>query len=289
VAFFRAAEWKKSGEGMSKKHLIIGLWVIIIWIVSPSSVMGQDPHSHHGTPAEAAKGKPFQAKMSAPFAIRQGQSFIAHIHIQDDKGRRVSDFEIFQEKLMHLILVSDDLGFFLHLHPEYRSGGHFQTNITLPFAGTYTMFCDYKPAGHHEQLSVLKLHARGVKKAPDIKDIQEIEKTVDDIKVRLIFSPKTVKANEETVVTFDLRQASDDKPVTGLQPYLGEKGHLVVIRKSTALTAEDYIHAHAMKEGKESEIQFMTRFPKAGLYKMWCQFNRGGRILTADFRIDVNH
>jgi hypothetical protein len=47
---------------------------------------------------------------------------------------------------------------------------------------------------------------------------------------------------------FDLKQL-DGKPVTGLEAYLGEKGHLVIIRKSAPLNDKDYIHAHAMKEG----------------------------------------
>ena len=272
---------------MNRRQLIIGVCVILAWTASTSSaVMGQDAHSQHGIHSAGATERLFQAKMSVPDEIKPGESFTIDIHIQDDKGQKVADFDIFQEKLMHLILVSDDLAFFSHLHPVHQGSGHFQTTAILPSAGTYTLFSDYKPAGDREQVSVLKLRMKGTEKSSGITDMKVTEKVVQDTRVRMSFSPKTVKANEDAIVTFDLKQL-DGKPVTGLGPYLGEKGHLVVIRQSAPLTDKDYIHAHAMKEGKASEIKFTTRFPDKGLYKLWCQFNSNGRILTADFWINI--
>ena len=272
---------------MNGRQLIIGVCAIIAWIMSASSaVMGQDSHSQHGTHSAAAPERVFQAKMSVPDETRPGESFTIDIHIQDDKGRKVADFDVFQEKLMHLILVSDDLGFFSHLHPVHQGSGHFQMTAILPSAGTYTLFSDYKPAGDREQISVLKLRMNGAEKTAGVTDMKSSEKIVQDIQVRMSFSPKTVKTNEDAIVTFDLKQL-DGKPVTGLGPYLGEKGHLVVIRKSAPLIDKDYIHAHAVKEGEASEIKFTARFPDEGLYKLWCQFNNKGRILTADFWINI--
>ena len=274
---------------MNRNRLIISAWVIIAWMLSTSSaVMGQDAHSQHRTHSAEATEKVFQAKLSVPDEIRTGSSFTINIHIQDDKGQRVADFDIFQEKLMHLILVSDDLDFFRHLHPEYKGDGHFQTKAIVPSVGAYTLFSDYKPAGQREQLSVLKLLMKGTEKSSSVTDLKITEKTIEDTEVSINFSPRMVKANEDIIIMFDLKQVLDGMPVTKLEPYLGEKGHLVVIRKSAALTIKDYIHAHAMEqEGGASGIKFMTRFPDKGLYKLWCQFNRQGRILTADFWINI--
>lgn len=272
---------------MRRKQMIIGVCVILTWIASTASaVIGQDAHSQHGTHSAVVKERVFQAKMSVPDEIKPDKSFTIDIHIRDDKGQKVADFDIFQEKLMHLILVSDDLAFFSHLHPEHRGDGHFQTTAILPSAGVYTLFSDYMPAGQKEQLSVLQLPMKGIKKSAGVTDRKITEKVVQDTRVSMSFSPKTVKANEDAIVIFDLKQL-DGKPVTGLRPYLGQKGHLVVIRKSAPLTDKDYIHAHAMKEGEASEIKFTTRFSDKGLYKLWCQFNNEGRILTADFWINI--
>ncbi|MFN7661908.1 MAG: hypothetical protein ACK5P3_27990, partial [Dolichospermum sp.] len=69
--------------------------------------------------------------------------------------------------------------------------------------------------------------------------------------------------------------------------YLGEKGHLVIIKSSSPLTKSDYIHAHALKNSPDGKIEFETKFPKSGTYKMWLQFNRNGNIKTADFWVKV--
>ena len=197
---------------MNRRQLIIGVCVILAWTASTSSaVMGQDAHSQHGIHSAGATERLFQAKMSVLGEIKPGEAFTIDIHIQDDKGQNVDDFDIFQEKLMHLILVSDDLAFFSHLHPVHQGSGHFQTTVILPSAGTYTLFSDYKPAGDREQVSVLKLRMKGTEKSSGIMDMKVTEKVVQDTLVRMSFSPKTVKANEDAIITFDLKQL-DGKP-----------------------------------------------------------------------------
>ena len=270
---------------MNGKHWIIGIWAMVTWMAFTPASVGQDSHTHHGT-ASAVTERDFQAKISAPVEISPGQSFSAIISIEDDKGQAVNDFDIFQEKPMHLILVRDDLAFFNHLHPEYQ-GGNFQMETSLPSPGDYTLFCDYLPAGAREQISVLKLRVKGPPPSAEEPNVRITKKMTGDTKVEVSFSPKTVNANRETVVNFDLKQAENDLPVRGLRPYLGEKGHLVILRRSGALAAGDYIHAHATKEGGAAQIRFMTRFPEAGYYKLWCQYDLGGNVHTADFWIRV--
>jgi hypothetical protein len=272
---------------MNIMQLIIGMGVVLIGTTQISSAAtGQDAHSQHGAHPAGAQERMFQAEVSVPDDIKPGGPFTIDIQIRDDRGRKVAAFDIFQEKLMHLILVSDDLDFFGHLHPEHRGGGRFQTNAILPSAGGYTLFADYMPAGEKEQLSLLRLRMKGAKRSSGVPDARITEKLVQDTRVRMSISPATIKANEEVVIAFDLTQ-TDGRPVKGLGRYLGEKGHLVVIRKSAFLTGKDYVHTHAMKDGKAAEIRFMSRFPDKGLYKLWCQFNSSGTILTADFWIRI--
>lgn len=271
---------------MNGKHWIIGIWVMATWMAFTPASVGQDSHTHHGT-ASAVTERGFQAKISAPVEIAPGQSFRAIISIQDGKGEAVTDFDIFQEKLMHLILVRNDLSFFNHIHPEYQGRGNFQMETSLPSPGDYTLFSDYLPTEAREQISVLKLRVKGPLPSAEEPNVGITKKMIGDTSVEISFSPKTMKANRETVVNFDLKQAENNLSVRGLRPYLGEKGHLVILRRSVALAAGDYIHAHATKEGGASQIQFMTRFPEAGLYKLWCQYDLGGNVHTADFWIRV--
>jgi carbon monoxide dehydrogenase subunit G len=61
---------------MARWRLIIGVWVILTWTATTSSiVMGQDAHSQHGTHPVGALERVFQSKMSFPDEIRPGESF----------------------------------------------------------------------------------------------------------------------------------------------------------------------------------------------------------------------
>ena len=247
--------------------------------------------SHHGehSTSIAVHGEKkalIQAKLKVPSNITPNKSIPILIDVQDLNGKAIAKFDTFQEKLMHLIIVSNDLQFFSHLHPSYKDNGQFEVEASFPQAGGYTFFSDYKPAGQTEQISVLKTKVTGnIIAAPEI-DFNR-SKTFNDTQVNLALSESTVKAGKEVTLMFKLQDASNNQPLTDLQPYLGEKGHLVILRHSNSLTAANYIHAHALKNTSTGQIHFMTSFPQPGKYKLWGQFNRNGKIITADFWINV--
>jgi hypothetical protein len=209
------------------------------------------------------------------------------IDVHDKNGDAIASFDTFQEKLMHLIVVSDDLQFFNHIHPTYKGNGRFEIQANFPQPGHYTLFSDYKPTGKAEQVSVLKAQVPG---QPQL--IQKIDwtctKTFGDTKADLAFSQPTLKAGQEVMLIFHLNQANNNQPVKDLQPYLGELGHLVILKQTSPLTRTDYIHAHAMKNSPPGQIHFMTSFPQPGNYKLWGQFNRNGRIVTTNFWVNVH-
>ncbi|MBD2568777.1 MULTISPECIES: hypothetical protein [Nostocaceae] len=247
--------------------------------------------SHHGEHSTSStvhgeKKALTQVKLKVSSNITPNKNISLLIDVQDLEGKAIAKFDNFQEKLMHLIIVSDDLQFFSHLHPTYKDNGQFQVEASFPKAGGYTFFSDYKPAGQSEQISVLKTQVPGITIAAPEIDIKR-SKTFNDTQVNLALSEPTVKAGQEVTLMFKLQDATNNQPLTDLQPYLGEKGHLVILRQSSSLTAADYIHAHALNNTPTGQVHFMTSFPQAGKYKLWGQFNRNGKIITADFWINV--
>jgi hypothetical protein len=96
-----------------------------------------------------------------------------------------------------------------------------------------------------------------------------------------------IRAGEEVVLRFNLQDATSRQPIADLQPYLGEKGHLMILRQSPTLTRKNYIHAHAVQNTPANQIHFATQFLQPGRYKLWGQFNRNGEIITADFWVEV--
>ena len=243
-----------------------------------------DHGSHnHGTTKNSATTK---ATLTTPTEIKPNEPAALVIDIQDLDGKAVDDFEIFQEKIMHLIVVSDDLQFYDHIHPEYQENGSFEVEATFPQAGNYTLFSDYKPSGQNEQVSVLQAEVSG--NSPTTPEVElNRTKTFDDTEVELTLSQPTLKAEEEVTVIFNIKDKASNQAVKDLQPYLGELGHLVIVKNSSSLTRADYIHAHALKDTSDGQVHFVTSFPESGKYKAWGQFNRKGKIVTADFWLDV--
>lgn len=242
-----------------------------------------NPDRGHST---ATQTTATQAKLTASRDIAPKTPVKLSIDVQDSAGKAIANFDTFQQKLMHLIVVSDNLQFFSHIHPTYKGNGRFEVEANFPQPGSYTLFSDYKPSAEKEQVSVMKKQVPGGNLPVAAIDFNST-KTFGDTKANLTFSQPKVKAGEEVTLMFDLQQKSNNQPVKDLQPYLGERGHLVILKQSSPLTRADYIHAHAMKDSPEGQVQFMTSFPQPGKYKLWGQFNRNGKIVIADFWVNV--
>lgn len=242
------------------------------------SSSNNDPHSQ---PAEETT----QVELAISEDVIPNQSTLLTLKVQGEDGQAITEFETFQEKLMHLIVVSDNLQVFQHVHPDHQSNGRFTVQATFPQAGGYTLFSDYKPANQNEAVSVSKVTVPGT--APETPVINLARsKTIGTTQATLNLS-STIQAGQEVTVTFNLKDAITNQAVTDLQPYLGEEGHLVILRQSSSLTRADYIHAHALQNTPEGQVSFMTQFPEPGRYKLWGQFDRGGEIIVADFWVEV--
>jgi hypothetical protein len=258
----------------------------------PTPVASSNPHEGHvmnksnGAP-ESEQSDSTAITLTAPDQVTANTPTTLEIAVQNKQGKAIDKFDIFQEKLMHLIVVSDDLQFFDHLHPNYKGNGKFEVTANFAAAGNYTIFSDYKPTGQKEQVSIAKTTVTGANPTRNNIDFLERTKTVDLTKVALSISKPELQVGREVTFTFNLTDVNSDRPIQDLQPYLGERGHLVILRQSQSLSRADYIHAHALKNTPTGQVSFMTAFPQAGKYKLWGQFNRGGKIAIADFWVDV--
>jgi len=244
--------------------------------------VGKNHHSGHSESAPTTA----LAKLTVPSQITPKTSVPLVIEVRDKDQKAIANFDKFQEKFMHLIVVSDDLQYFNHIHPTYTGNGRFEVQANFPYPGSYTLFSDYKPAGKSEQVSVLKAQVPGKSPAPSKIDLTTT-KTLGNTKANLKLSQTPIKTGKEVNLIFHLQDAASNQPLNDLQPYLGERGHLVILKQSSPLSEADYIHAHALKDTPADEVHFITNFPTPGKYKLWGQFNRNGKIVTADYWVNV--
>jgi hypothetical protein len=196
-------------------------------------------------------------------------------------SERARRFEVVHEKLYHVFVVSDDLSFFLHTHPERSADEDFHLDVKFPKPGMYRVLSDFYPSGGGPQLIVNTLFVPGVQSTSSLERVRRDldPKQTENAHVELKIETSAV-AGARTLLRFKL------SPAEGLEPYLGAWGH--VLAASGDLV--DMIHAHPLsatddKSGKD--LAFNMAFPRSGIYRVWLQFQRQGVVNTAAFNIPV--
>jgi hypothetical protein len=205
------------------------------------------------------------------------------VHRRDDNSI-VKEFDIAHEMKMHFIVVASDLSFFAHTHPDLDADGKFHLRYTFPAGGTYHLFADTAPRGAGSQVLMQPLTVAG---APPTAaaPLNPNEPAVDNaqgVKVSLLTDKSKLPSGRMINLSFALTDPTGAK-VMDTQPWLGAAGHLILIHED----GSTFVHSHPDESdatnGKNGTITFLARFPKAGIYRGWMQFQRAGVVHTATF------
>lgn len=206
-------------------------------------------------------------------------------------GEPIKDFELVHDRPYHLFVISQDMEFFQHIHPEQAEDGSWSIDVVLPKPGYYAMLSDFMPKGGSAQFLTRPLVTAGytgdllaqsARLVPDTVRTQ----TVDDLTATVTFDPGTLRAGSYGHLTFHLTRAGTDQPVKELQTYLGAFGHLLIMSEDMV----DYVHSHPLEilpsEVNLEELRggpdviFEGLMPKAGRYRAWAQFRYQDKIYT---------
>jgi hypothetical protein len=98
-----------------------------------------------------------------PQELVAGRNVKLLLAIIDKASKLVSDLEIVHEKPIHLIVVSDDLSFFNHIHPQPAPDGRYTGETSFPSGGAYKLYASYTLEGAEAQVSELKVDVAGIK------------------------------------------------------------------------------------------------------------------------------
>jgi len=184
---------------------------------------------------------------------------------------------------MHFIVARDDLTGFQHLHPRMSADGTWSTPITLPDAGRYRVFADFKHEGENQTLA-RTVNVDGPVQPRPLPAPATTATTEDGYEVRLDAEPS--RAGRPAELAFEVTQGG--KPAE-LQDYLGAKGHLVALRQHDLA----YLHTHpAEGQGHEGRrdtgaVSFETEFPTDARYRLFLQFKHADAVHTAAFTREV--
>jgi hypothetical protein len=230
--------------------------------------------------------------------------------VKNAAGERLRFLQYVHERPMHLIVVSNDLADFAHVHPELGVDDDYRLLHEFPRAGRYRMFADYTPAGSgtivdHFDVEVAGTTSPPVRLVPD----SVLTHAADGVRVTLVFD-RAPRAGDDVQLTAALADSATGAPVTDLQLYLGALAHFIAVSADLS----DFIHAHPFDAGdirdpsrdptlphthdpallarvlvgpSPSSVRAVTSFPRAGRYKLWMQFQRAGHVSTVPFVFDV--
>ncbi|MEV4972323.1 hypothetical protein [Streptomyces scopuliridis] len=203
--------------------------------------------------------------------------------IRDSAGRQVTAFQREHDKELHLILASQDLTTYRHLHPTRAADGTWSTPANLPAAGGYRLFADFTPAAKGAKNLTLgaDLAVAGDYRPAPVPAPSNTA-TVDGYTVTLTGPLRPGTAGE-----LNLKVSKAGRPVTDLQPYLGAYGHLVALRSGDLA----YLHVHpngAPGDGETEpgpDVSFTATAPSAGTYRLFLDFKHNGTVRTAAFTV----
>lgn len=215
---------------------------------------------------------------ASPTGLEPGKSSTVTLKVSDvESNKTVTNFEVDQTKMMHLIVVNHDFSEFQHLHPTPHPDGTFTVPVTVPRAGAYRAIADFTTGGKRYALG-LDLGTAGKAKTQSLP-APATSTTVDGYDVK--FSHGSLNAMKEQPLTF---RVSKGGSAAELQPYLGAGGHLVALRKP------DLAYSHVHPEGSKEPMgttTFIADFPSSGTYRLYFQFRSGNALHVAEFTVRV--
>ena len=242
----------------------------------------------------------YEVKLATtPAVVKPGEKFRLSFLISHPKtGELVKEFNIVHDMPFHLFVVSQDLNYFAHIHPQQQADGGFTTETMVPKAGSYIIYCDIFPVGGMPQVAHLSLITAGFNgdlfsSQAQLEPDRILTKTLDGVRFELTLDPPEPIGGRPANLKCHLTDEKTGEPVRDLQPYLGAWGHTLILSED----ASDYIHSHPTEmipDGVDRtkifggpDASFDAFFPRPGRYRIWSQFQRQGKLITVVFTINV--
>ncbi len=251
----------------------------------------------------------YHAELSTPPRVRAGEPASLSFLIRGPSGSAIRFLQNVHERPMHLLIVSEDLAEFDHVHPDLQADDSYGLSHTFAHGGRYALYADYTPPGSGAVVDRFVIDVEGPRREP-VRLVEDArpEKTIDGLRARLTFD-RPLRAGDSVLFAFALSDSGSGAPVTDLQLFLDALAHVVVISEDRL----EFIHAHPLEAGEvfdpsqdpkrhvhdpvalekrlvgpsPSSVSTYVTFPKPGLYKMWAQFRRNDAVISIPFVLDV--
>ena len=241
--------------------------------------------------------------MTAFLQTSAGSNGMVHFEAWEVRdGKTVLAYDIDMTKIMHMIVVSEDLTDFQHVHPALLPTGHLVIDVHLKEApASYHVYLDGRPKDNGRHVFRFDLPGDSQSVAPN-RVLHAAGSAVNVGPYNVEIDPTAVPIGE--ISTVSVRILKDGKPATDLHFYLGVMAHGVFI----GINDLAYMHAHGMSaamlnmassandcgdsmmtqmtplpanQAIPNEFEFQILAPSAQAYDLWLQFIGGTTLYTA--------
>jgi hypothetical protein len=215
----------------------------------------------------------------------------------DGNESEMVPLDIQHDKKLHLIVVSKDLSYFDHIHPEFQASGSYDIKVLdkgenytngkfhnetkFDQGGEYVLFADYVPSGAAHQLERIELNVAGNPYKAQKYTIAKIVSITDGYEVSLVPEGGKFFSEGTSHISGIIKKDGKEIPADQLENYLAAKAHVVVVSEDS----QNYLHVHP--EVVDGRLDLHTTFGKAGIFRGWMQFQTNGQVHTVDFVIKV--
>lgn len=196
----------------------------------------------------------YQVQVStAPELPLAGQPTKITIALKDKEGRPLKDLQVAHERILHAVIISEDLKEFAHKHHEDENlltqdiieNAVFSITLTFPKAQKYLVGLDFRHEGK-DASSLQYIEVLGLKEPILIEKDLNRKKNFQGYDVKLSSDPGELKSGEETHLNYFITK--EGKEVTDLQYYLGEPMHFSMVSADLGT----FLHTHGELPGQET-------------------------------------
>ncbi|GAA3686155.1 hypothetical protein GCM10022224_058720 [Nonomuraea antimicrobica] len=218
----------------------------------------------------------------------RGSEFLLRVRLFDGStGHPVDDLVEHHAALSHVVVTSQDGSYFRHVHPLRTAPGTYELRLRAQAEGRYRVYAEFERTDAGGQLVTGDFTVGDPADEGDAAE--EGTPPVGSADV-LAVEPARPVAGTPVRITLDTG-------VTGLQPWLGMAGHLIVRSRDGGYLG--HVHeAGSMTSGSEQppdesvaqygpRLEFTFSFPRPGRYLAWIQYARNYEIVTVPRVIDV--
>jgi methionine-rich copper-binding protein CopC/putative copper export protein len=246
-----------------------------------------------------------------PEAITPDTTTTLTFTLRDAQGHPVQDLVLDHNRIMHVVIVSQDFSVFSHIHaedlgpitPAMIKAAVFQVQYTFPKEGHYMISVDFTQRAYifSDQFYV-SVGTAGVMGSPGNADLS-LRKKFDGYDVALTTSPPNLKAGAPATLGYHIEK--DGKPFTGMNPYLAVPMHLSIVRDDLM----QFLHTHGLlpvspigkllgesihashlflpnKFGPDVEVTNFS-FAAPGTYHVFGEFSSAGKVVVTQFTVKV--